>query len=242
MQFTTWSPSSQLPDDRPANSPPQRVTDELFVTFDRARSVRVLILPALFDEANKLRRFTLCVMRALDEAGIDCALPDWPGCHESLAPMRDQTLRGWRSCAVQAAEHFKATHTLSLRAGALLAPDTVPGWRYAPLDGVKLLSGLLRAKVIAEREAGRAESRDGLIDRGRAQGLTLGGWTLGPQLLQELETAALEQTPHPSVIEPSLLGGSSLWLRAEPGEDGDQAEALARWIAGSADNISEAPA
>ena len=56
-------------------------TEEMLLGFDRGRAVRVLILPAWFDEANKLRRFTVGVMRRLDAAGIDCFLPDLPGCN-----------------------------------------------------------------------------------------------------------------------------------------------------------------
>ena len=49
--------------------------------------------PALFDEANKLRRrHTVEVIRRLDAAGIDCLLPDLPGCGESLSPLAEQTL------------------------------------------------------------------------------------------------------------------------------------------------------
>ena len=68
--------------------------EELLVSFDRGRARRVLVLPALFDEANKLRHFTVQIMRALDELGLDCFLPDLPGCSESLVPLEDQTLEG----------------------------------------------------------------------------------------------------------------------------------------------------
>lgn len=225
MEFRNWSPAA--PD--AGKAPPAR--EELLVTFDHARSKRVLILPALFDEANKLRRFTLSVMRALDSLGIDSALPDWPGCHESLAPLRVQTLAGWREHAGQVARQFGATHTLAIRAGALIAPADLPGWRYAALGGSKLLSGLLRAQVIAEREAGRSATREALLEQGRASGLTLGGWELGPVMVRELESAAPASGPSPVDIDQAQLGGPGLWLRAEPGEDADQAQALARIIA-----------
>ena len=48
----------------------------------------------MFDEANKLRHFTIELMRRLDTAGIDTFLPDLPGCNESLAPLEAQT--GWQ--------------------------------------------------------------------------------------------------------------------------------------------------
>merc|ERR1711948_167990 len=113
------------------------------------RAVRVLICPAWVDEANKLRRFTVEVMRRLDRAGIDTLLPDLPGCNESLLPPHDQTLGGWRSDMIAAAEALRATHVLALRAGA---------------------------QVIASREAGIADTSEALMERGRAEGLVLGGW------------------------------------------------------------------
>lgn len=70
--------------------------EELLVAFDQARARRVLVCPAWFDEANKLRRFTVEVMRRLDKAGIDSFLPDLPGCNDSVARLDTQTLGSWR--------------------------------------------------------------------------------------------------------------------------------------------------
>jgi hypothetical protein len=86
----------------------------------------VLVLPAWFDEGNKLRHFTVEVMRRLDGSGIDTILPDLPGCNESLVPLDAQTLDTWRSAAVAASRRFSATHVLSVRAGAMLSPDALP--------------------------------------------------------------------------------------------------------------------
>jgi len=224
MEYSSWSPAHNTADGKTPK-------DELLVTFDQKRSVRVLVIPAMFDEANKLRRFTITVMRALDAAGIDSVLPDWPGAHESLALLSKQTLAGWKQGAKQAIETFEATHTLSIRAGALLTPGDLPGWRYAPLEGAKLLSGMLRARVIASREAGLSETRETLMERGRREGLTLGGWSLGPEFLRELESASPTPNVSQSTIDQAQLGGSGLWLRAEPDEDAGQAAALAKLIA-----------
>lgn len=222
MELGTWSPSDR--DQKPSLS-------ELLLSFDQGRPTRILVLPALFDEANKLRRLTVGVMRALDEAGIDSALPDLPGCNESLAPLGEQSLARWQADAAAAAAQFRATHTLAIRAGALLVPDGLPGWLYAPLEGPKLLAGLLRAQVIAASEAGRNDTREGLIARGRDTGLSLGGWEFGARMLAELEAARVEPLPDQHIVEQSLLGGPGLWLRAEPDDDADQAAALARIIA-----------
>ena len=204
--------------------------EELLVGFDRGRPVRMLVLPAWFDEANKLRRFTVEVMRRLDSAGIDSLLPDLPGCNESLQPLEHQTLAGWREAASAAAEVLGATHVLAIRAGALLAPDGLPGWHYTAQSGPKLLRGMIRARTIAAREAGKFETHEGLTALSREAGLSLSGWSLGQTMVSELETAEPALAPGQSDIAQSALGGPGLWLRAEPDEDAGQADRLAALV------------
>lgn len=207
--------------------------EELLLAFDRNRAVRVLVCPAWFDEANKLRRFTVEVMRRLDQAGIDTFLPDLPGCNESLEALSLQTLAGWRSAMASAARVLGASHVLAIRAGALLAPAALPGWHYAALSGPKLLRGMIRARMIASREAGTAETAETLAATGREAGVVLGGWSIGPVLFQELETAEPALAPGQCDIAQSALDGPGLWLRAEPDEDRAQADRLATRIAES---------
>lgn len=205
----------------------------MLAAFDRGRTARVLILPAWFDEANKLRRFTLEVMRRLDTAGIDSLLPDLPGCNESCAPLARQTLEGWRATAEAAARSLNATHVLAMRAGALIAPCGLPGWHYAAQSGPKLLRAMLRARTIAAREAGVAENSEALLAIGRGEGLTLSGWPIGAAMLRGLEAAEPALAPGQSAIAQPDLGGPGLWLRAEPSEDAAQADAMAAIIAGA---------
>jgi len=206
---------------------PDLAGEELLVGFDRGRPLRVLVLPAWFDEANKLRRFTVEVMRRLDSAGIDSLLPDLPGCNESIEPLELQTLSSWRAAAEAAAETLGATHVLAIRAGALIAPATLPGWHYAAQSGPKLLRGMIRARTITAREAGKFETYEELTAIGRDAGLVLGGWPLGPEMVAELETAEPALAPGQSNIPQGALGGAGLWLRAEPDEDAGQADRLA---------------
>lgn len=228
--ISTWTPPAL--DGTPAG-------EELLIAFDRGRDLRLLVCPAWFDEANKLRRFTLEVMRRLDRAGVDCLLPDLPGCNESLAPLQFQTLEGWRSHMIAAAEALRATHVLAIRAGALVAPPALPGWHYAAQSGPKLLRGMIRARTIAAREAGRDETSEALMAQGRAKGVALGGWAIGPAMLAALETAEPVLAPGQSELAQSALGGPGLWLRAEPGEDAGQADRLAARIVQS---LAGAPA
>lgn len=207
--------------------------EELLVSFDRGRASRVLICPAWFDEANKLRRFTVEVMRRLDRAGIDTLLPDLPGCNESMAPLEIQTLESWRAWMVSACEALGATHVLAIRAGALVAPAHLPGWHYAAQTGPKMLRGMIRARTIASREAGIDETSEYLSAIGRETGLVLSGWPLGPALFRALESAVPALAPGQSDIAQSALAGPGLWLRAEPDEDAGQADRLTALIAES---------
>jgi hypothetical protein len=204
--------------------------EEYALVFDRGRDTRVLILPALFDEANKLRHFTMEVMRRLAAAGLDSFLPDLPGCNESLVPLQDQTLVGWTEAAGAAAAHVGASHVLSIRGGALCAPSALPVWRYAPTTGASLLRALLRARVLASKEAGIEESREALLERGRAEGLELAGYKLGARMIRDLEAAEPAGGAALANISQGDIGGGGLWLRAEPDHSAEQADALAALV------------
>lgn len=215
----------------PAPLPGGGTTDESALTFDEARALRVLVLPALFDEANKMRRQTVEVMHRLDLSGIDSFLPDLPGCNDSTQPLEQQTLSNWQFAAEAAMLHFRATHVLTIRSGALLAPPDIPGWRYAPLGGAQLIRSMLRARTLASQEAGRAESMEGIDAEARTIGTTLAGWSLGADLYTQLADAKTPDAGGLVDISQGDVGGGGLWLRTEPDEDPEQADALAAIIA-----------
>jgi hypothetical protein len=201
------------------------------LTFDRDRSRRLLIVPALFEEASKLRRLTVEVMRRLDGAGIDSILPDLPGCNESLQPLEAQTPDSWRVATTAAAAHFRATHVLGIRGGAMLLPGGLAGWRYAPVKAASILRQMLRARIVAAREAGIAETQEGLLESARRDGIELVGYRLRAEFIAGFETLAAISHEDTRDIEQDALGGAGLWLRAEPDEDRMQADALAAILA-----------
>ena len=189
----------------------------------------LLILPALFEEANRTRRMLVETMRELHAYGPDVVLLDLPGCNESLAGFSVQTLDSWRAAMADAALHFGVTHVLAVRGGALVAPANLPGWALEPAKGAGLLRQLLRARVMGSREAGREEKVEDLLAQGRVEGLDLAGYRFGAELIAGLETA--HPAPHLVPITLSEIGGAALWLRSEPGEDAAQSAALARKLA-----------
>lgn len=201
--------------------------EEYALTFDRARAKRLLIVPALLDEANRLRRLTVETMRRLDGAGIDAFLPDLPGTNESLQPLHIQEPQDWSDAMDSAARVFGATHVLGVRGGCLFTPARLPALHYAPTKAAGILRQMLRARMLASREAGQEETRDGLMALAAAQGLELAGHRLGREFIRQFEP----MVPGPATqIAQDTVGGAGLWLRAEPGESAAQADALAAAI------------
>ncbi len=205
--------------------------DEFALSFDNARKWRLLIIPALFEESNRMRRLTVEVMRRLDGAGIDSFLPDLPGCNDSLAALDAQTPDSWRQAITAAASQFRATHALGIRGGGLFMPDGLPGWRYAPVKGANMLRQLLRARIMASREAGLSETQEVLLETGVNQGLDLVGYRFGAEFISSFQSMVPPPSPRIAEIDQKMLGGGGLWLRAEPDEDRHQADALAAIVA-----------
>jgi hypothetical protein len=205
------------------------VTEYAFAA-DQGRAQRLLVIPALFDEGNRMRRFTVEVMRRLDAAGIDSMLPDLPGTNESLANHATHSLDSWTAAMLAAINHFRATKVLAVRGGGLVLPKLIGGWHYAPVKGASQLRQLLRARIVAGREAGREETQEALLADGLVSGLELGGYHFGPDMLRQMQAALPPERAGLSVIDQDAVGGSPLWLRAEPDEDREQADALAAII------------
>jgi hypothetical protein len=199
--------------------------EEYALPFDAGRPRRVLVIPALFDEANRLRRFTVEVMRRLDGAGIDSMLPDLPGTNESQQSLEIQEPQDWCDAMASAARLFGATHVLGMRGGCLFTPPALPALHYAAAKAPAVLRQMLRGRTLAAREAGREETREGLMEQALAHGIELAGYRLGAEFVRQFEALAL---PGAAIaIAQDMLGGTGLWLRAEPGDSTAQADALA---------------
>lgn len=215
----------------PCPLPGGGIAEEYALVFDAGRAVRILVVPALLDEGNKLRRFTVDVMRRLDGAGFDCFIPDLPGCNESGQDLARIEPEDWATAMHAAARHFAATHVLAIRGGGLILPPALPGWHYAPVKGASLLRTLLRARILSEREAGREESAERLLAEGMDNGIELAGYRLSGEMLRQLQALVPVPRKGLAVIDQDTIAGAPLWLRAEPDHDPAQADALAAAIA-----------
>jgi len=192
----------------------------------------VLIVPPLFEEANRTRRTLVLAMRALSAERFAAVLPDLPGQNESLVPLVEVNLDRWQDALAEVVSEIDGpTIIASFRGGALIdhKAQAAAWWRLAPVGGASLLRTLMRARVSADREAGVTSSLEGLQDEAKTAPQLLAGNRLSPAMIAQLgasEAQAVE--PLRSVgLGANGIAGTPLWLRAEPGEDAAMAGAIA---------------
>jgi hypothetical protein len=197
----------------------------------------VLFVPPLFDEANRMRRTLALTMRALAARGTPSLLPDLPGQNDSMVPTEAADLDLWRAAlAARVAAEARPLLIASIRGGTLI--DSISGpigwWRLAPVTGASLLRTLLRTQVASDRESGKASSTDSLLADAQTGPITLAGNRLSRAMIAQLQSA--QPAPAEPLFTASLgsgdgaIAGSTLWLRAEPGEDAAMAAAMAASI------------
>ena len=215
----------------PSPLPDGGTGEEMALAFDWNRTHRLLVLAPLFNEGNTFRHQLFEIMRQLSLDGVDCFLPDLTGCNESPQPLDRQTIAHWRKAVLAAAEYFGTSHVFALRSSAWLVPDGMPGWIYAPVPPSQTLRTMLRARIIAAREAGIEERSEELLEAGRQDGLDLGGWQLGAALIGEMQDSGFDPGASHVIVEHEEIGGAPLWLRAEPDSDAAQAEKIAALLA-----------
>jgi hypothetical protein len=198
---------------------------------------RIMIIPPLFDEMNRMRRVIVSAMRSLELLGIGSFLPDLPGCNESIAELSAHSLSTWKLAMASAAQTGKATHIASLRGGALIddaLPD-LPHWRFTPAKGESLLKAMLRTRVAGDKEAGLITTSAILLKQAELTPIELAGNWLGPQMIAELGVTEAEPMNDIRVVAlgdgPDAIIGSALWLRAEPQDDANFANAIANDLA-----------
>lgn len=192
----------------------------------------MLIVPPLFEEANRTRRTLVLAMRALAAEGFAAVLPDLPGQNESLVPLVEVDLACWRDALAEVVSGIDGpTIIASFRGGALIdhKAQARAWWRLAPAGGASLLRTLMRARVSADREAGVSSSLESLQDEAKTAPLLLAGNRLSPTMIAQLGTSEAKAVdPLRSVgLGADGIAGTPLWLRAEPGEDAAMAAAIA---------------
>jgi hypothetical protein len=196
----------------------------------------ILIVPPLFEEANRTRRTVVLAMRALAARGFAPVMPDLPGANESLVPLEHVDLVGWQEALAEVAADIDGPLLVaSIRGGCLIDHQVNASgwWRLAPVGGASLLRTLLRARASADREAGVTSSPESLTAVAQHEPLLLAGNRLSPAMIAQLGAAEVQPVePLRSVaLGADGVAGTPLWLRAEPGEDATMAAAIAADIA-----------
>ncbi|WP_438731129.1 hypothetical protein ACR9YC_05860 [Parasphingorhabdus sp. DH2-15] len=204
----------------------------------------LLIVPPLFEEANKLRRLLVQFMSTLaHKHGIASVLPDLPGTLESERSLSGISLLDWHASLVQVTEqHGHFTHIMSLRSGCDIACQIngLPQWHLAPLNAWRHLRTLARTQLASEREAGgSSRSLDDMLNDIVQNGGKLAGYTISALFAKELKD--LPESSAQNIYQVRLSGdekaadnyitGTPLWLRSEPSEDHDMALAMATDVA-----------
>lgn len=208
------------------------MSQELSLRFSgRGDIPTILLVPPLFDEANRMRRTLVLTMHALGQLGHTALLPDLPGQNDSLVPSEDATLGLWRDALTEVAVNEAAPLLVaSWRGGALIdhaAANAIGWWRMVPLAGASIVRTLMRVRIAGEKEAGRALTAEKLRGEAQSAPIELGGNRLSAAMLAELDTADPAAVSPLRTVELGDVSGSALWLRAEPGEDRAMASAMA---------------
>ncbi|MFS0736360.1 hypothetical protein ABC347_04850 [Sphingomonas sp. 1P06PA] len=203
---------------------------------------QILIVQPLFAERNRTRILIGDVMRRLAAHGIGCWLPELPGEGESATLLEQTSWAAWRAAVAAAADHVAARSgsvpfVASLRGGALLddAAAARGWWRLAPTGGAALLRDVMRAQLMADREAGRGGSLASLDAAALAGPVSLAGMTLTPPLYAGLRDAVPAEVQPLRIVRfegdggnaSDRLAGEALWRRAEPGRSADTADLIA---------------
>ena len=212
--------------------------DEFCLSFGGDSARRILIIPPLFDEMNRMRRVCVSAMRDLAERGVGSVMIDLPGSNESLAKLEHQDLNCWRDAVAACATQLSVTHFVSMRGGTLIDPalPDLPHWRLAPVKGASLIKTMIRTRIAGEKEAGNTISEAALLVQATSAPIELAGNMLGSAMVEQLAVA--EQATLANLTERTLgedIIGSPLWLRAEPQDDAVFAANIAadlyRWSA-----------
>ncbi len=184
--------------------------------------IQILIAQPLFEEANRMRKIIVSVMRALDAQGIGCALPDLPATGESLRKLSDVTFDDWRAAFQGAALETKNAHQkliiASFRGGALVDDVTSSDgyWRCAPETGQRIVRDLMRTMLTSAT----TNEEDGEI-------VAVAGHKMRKSFLDTLSAATPRDVSPARIVRLATdaknadikIEGTPMWRRSEPGDD-----------------------
>lgn len=201
-------------------------SDEPLIARGPDRGRRVLIVPPLFEEANRCRALIAAMQRMLAADEIGSVLIDLPGTGDSERALDKIELQDWTTAVADAVRAIEPDVIIaSVRGGALLDGEAqaLARWRLSPVAGAALIRDLDRAQQVAAK-------RDGAQANG-----TRAGYPITAELAAALAAAKPgDRTPLRTVRLESeaadadaRVAGPPLWRRPEPEQDLALARALA---------------
>jgi hypothetical protein len=193
--------------------------NDLFLRYGRKYPLQLVIFEPLFEEANRCRRLINSVALLLEACEIGTVIPHLPGTGESMIDIASVRYADWRPAAAAIIQDLNPVTIASFRGGSLIDDcGTAKGWwRFSPETGARTVRDLRRTQLSGGDTAlfaGHALSDAFLTDLEAAS----------PAQVTPLRTVTLESDAMTADIK---LAGSPLWRRAEPGEDGALAAAIA---------------
>ncbi|HEY9093157.1 hypothetical protein [Parasphingorhabdus sp.] len=215
--------------------------DELCLRAGSGHLKKVLLIPPLFDEMNRMRRMLVDVMRHLDKGGLGSVMPDLPGMNESHFPQEQASLTLWKEALVNCRDTFNTRYSASFRGGCLIDDfaDKIDGdnkkWRFAPVKGSALLRTMMRTRIASDKEAGLSTDIAQLTAEAESGQVNLAGNAISSSMFSELQSAEPDSAENvrTAQLENKAQGadiglpGTALWLRAEPGDDARLSAAIA---------------
>ena len=198
-------------------------------------AIRLLIIPPLFEEMNRCRQAMAGISRLLASHNIASLLPDLPGTGDSALPLEAISWQDWQLSLIALAQQWRATHALAIRGASLLTESLeLPAFHLAPIvSGERIWRDLLRARIIADQEAGHTTARaqiDEAVTRGET--VTLAGYDLPAPLARALLGARVAQPANDVTLRPDdpSFAGPPVWLQAEPLPATLLSEAVVNWL------------
>ncbi len=195
--------------------------------------IQIIFIPPLFEEANRMRRTLVDVMRGLGALGFGATLPDLPATGESAMAYRSTSLDDWQSALIALAASVSRPEgillTAAFRGGVLLDHGlSVAGrWRLTEERGERLLRDLSR--MVLSRSF-RIKGDDPFDES---------GYALPDDFKRALDAAVPQPAANTRAVRlandpkdaDARIAGSPLWRRSEPGEDAELTQAIVDDIA-----------
>ncbi|MBV7257118.1 hypothetical protein KCG44_10025 [Pacificimonas sp. WHA3] len=180
----------------------------------------VIFAQPLFEEHNRCRRLFADIGRALAEIGIGSALPDLPRTGDQ-ADLAAFSLARARTALAAFIAGQDAALLLSVRGGALLAPETIAHLAVSPVhEGNRLLTDLIRTHGVAHKEAtgrtfGRADA-DAIWQSGGD--CHLAGYQVTAETAFALRTGSAPAPAHSLILSGRNpdVSGPPVWRQADP--------------------------